>query len=69
VAWWPGWDYLIEGAKGMLAAKSNVVSRMRQPPSKDNKLVAAAELANFKPNSKQRKTGLRKMRPGGSLGH
>jgi hypothetical protein len=47
---------------GMLAGKSIGMSRMRQPPSKD-KSVAAAELANFKPNSKQRKAGLRKMRP------
>jgi predicted membrane GTPase involved in stress response len=34
------------------------MSRVRQPPSKD-KLVAAAELTNFKPNSKQRKADLR----------
>ena len=52
----------------LLAAKSNVMSRVRQPPSKD-KLVAAAELTNFKPNSKQRKADLPKVRAGGPLGH
>jgi hypothetical protein len=52
----------------MPAGKSIGMSWMRQPPSKD-KSVAAAELANFKPNSKQRKAGLRKIRPGGPLSH
>jgi hypothetical protein len=41
-------------SNGLLAAKSNVMSRVRQPPSKD-KLVAAAELTNFR----QRKADLR----------
>src|SRR5262245_51378928 len=53
---------------GMLTAKSSGMSRMRQPPSKD-KLVAAAELSSIKPNSKQRKADLSKVRAGGPLDH
>jgi hypothetical protein len=54
---------------GIIAVKSSGMSRMRQPLSSKYKLVAAAELSSIKPNSKQRKADLPKVRAGGPLGH